>query len=319
MTSEFSIIKQLSEQLTQKHDNALIKGIGDDCAVYDCGKGKCLLISTDTFNEGIHFTRKFSTFHDAGLKAVSAGISDIYAMGGRCAFVVIAISVPKSMRASDILTFYKGAEKACRKCNTVIAGGDTTASAAGFSATVTAAGFADKKKIKYRSGARPGDTVHITGPVGYSMAGLLLLQKKMRSATGLVRQAIKQHRTPFPYTAPLDLHRITSMIDVSDGLSSELNHLARASNVRIRLDTAPLLRDPGLRTLAVRLGVSPQTLVLRSGEEYALVFTARRGYQPGRGILTIGRVESGPPEVYSIVNGFRNTVRSKGFDHFKPE
>jgi len=312
--NEFWLIKKISAIAAKGKSKSLVKGIGDDCAVLDCGNGKFLLVSTDTFNEGVHFMREYSSFHDVGIKSVSAGISDIYAMGGTCELVLIAISVPGNMTIQQIAAFYKGAKRVCDECGAVIAGGDTTSGIRGFSVTVTAAGFARKRQIKYRSGARPGDTVYLTGQVGYSLAGLMLLQKKIHSRRVENIKALLTHRAPRPFIHRLALDGITSMIDISDGLSSELNHLAHASGVKIRLEPELLFRDQGLYRLSQQLGVNIETLVLNSGEEYALLYTGRTGLA-GRHAIPIGRVEKGESGVVRIVGNREKRIAAGGYVH----
>lgn len=307
MKDEFRLIDKISKFVEKDIKRPVIDGIGDDCAVLKYDRTRYLLVTIDTFNEGIHFSRKYSSFYEAGFKAATGGISDICAMGGRCHAVFVSISVPKGVSEKQVMDFYRGVRAVCRYAGASVAGGDTTASRGSFSATIAATGLAMKKDLARRRGALPGDGVYITGPVGFSSAGLALLEKGVRLSSSLMRKAVRKHRTPLPCVNKLR-GRITSMIDVSDGLSSELNHLAGASRVKIIIDRRAILSFKGLREIARVLKKDPLELAFGSGEEYELLFTARQG-----NAIPIGHVSRGSG-VY-LDDGQR--IIPSGYNHFK--
>lgn len=312
MIGEFEIIDKISKYVKSTLRKPVLTGIGDDCAVLKYSHGRLLLVSVDTFNEKVHFRREYSTFYEAGVKAVSGGISDISAMGGRCDAVFVAISVPGNMDEGDIMEFYKGAKHVCGYAGAVLAGGDTTASAGCFSATITVVGQVARKGLKLRGGARHGDGVYLTGPTGHSLAGLCMLERNIRPVSPLMRAALKKHRAPMPYLGRLKTGGITSMIDVSDGLSSELNHLSKRSSVRMVLEKTALFSFKGLRKLAGLVRMDPLELALKSGEEYELLFTAGHGFRVGNAIR-IGTVSRGSGVFFS--DG--TEVKPSGYNHFK--
>ena len=317
---EFALIGRIATLFSGRKPKDLIKGIGDDCAVIDTGSAEYLLVSTDAFLEEVHFKPQYSSFYEAGIKAATGGISDIFAMGGRCRFVFIALSVPKNIGTRQVMNFCRGIRSACDYCGAIVAGGDTTSSKKHFSCTVTSAGYVLKRNLKLRSGARPGDLVFVTAQPGYSLAGLKILERGFSLRTAEARRALRAHRRPLPFIhgrGIFDNPDVHGMIDISDGLSSEANHIARESGVTLELDLSPLVNDPGLLRLARRLAFPVEKLVLESGEEYSLLFTAKRAPRE-KGVIAIGRVEKGSGRVYCRSGDARKLITPGGFNHFRP-
>jgi thiamine-monophosphate kinase len=317
--SETRIIQRINRCVPGKTGKGLLLGIGDDCAVVFKDRSAYCILTTDTFNEEVHFSRKARAFFNAGVKAASAGISDIYAMAGKCLYVLVSVSAPGNMTSRQLLDFYRGVKSVLRYTGARLAGGDTTASRRYFSATITAVGEVAKKDLKLRSGARPGDRVFLTDMPGLSLAGLTLLKRRVRPRSKLMRAAVEKHLAPLPkkdfrrYAG--DLKKVTAMIDISDGLSTEAAHIARRSGVRMVLDEKALLSDPRITVLARALRIRPLDLVLQSGEEYGLLFTAHRSHRAGRAV-EIGRVEKGRPAVYLASGSGRRFISPSGYDHF---
>lgn len=317
MLSEFALLDRIKGVTRNISSNTLLKGIGDDCAVLKMDARKLALLTTDSFNEGVHFSRRFSGFHNAGIKAATGAMSDIYAMGGECTALLVSLGIPGNCTEKEILDFYRGLKKVCALCRCPVAGGDTTGSKGRFFAALTVLGTVPAGDVKFRSGAQPGDRVFLTGQVGYSLAGLRLLKKGIRTGSSIVKKALSRHLRPLPCLAGAVLGRLPevhAMIDVSDGLSSELNHIARESGVAISLDPTPLISDPGLQEVAKFSGVSAEDLAFRSGEEYELLFTAAR--KPGRvPCMEIGRVvKRSKGEVRFEKDG--RLIAPSGFNHF---
>lgn len=312
--NEFSLIQHISSLISTKSDKRLVCGIGDDCAVLDYGTNELVLVSTDSFNEEVHFSRSFSNFEDVGIKATAGAVSDIYAMAGTCRHLFVSIAVPSNMNQRLISQFYSGVKQVADFCHAKVVGGDTTSAVRFFSTTITVVGTAKRGCVKYRSGAKPGDWIYLTGQPGYSQAGLCLLKKGIRKGSTILNRALIQHRRPLPYFYHHSLfqsRKITSLIDVSDGLSSELNHLAMQSNLTFRITIEPLIKDVGLQTLAKLLNVNIRDLVLSSGEEYLLLCTSKSRIRVP-GFLEIGRVEQGRASV--LLDG--EVLSSSGFNHF---
>ncbi|OGJ90939.1 MAG: thiamine-phosphate kinase [Candidatus Raymondbacteria bacterium RifOxyA12_full_50_37] len=317
-SSEFDFISTLKKKIWSNKDKNLIAGIGDDCAVLDFGSAEYLLVTTDTFNEEIHFKQRYLSPYEAGFKAMSGAMSDIAAMGGVCRYALVSLSVPLKLLNGFLVDFYRGMQGPLKKTGALLIGGDTTRSKQYFSASITILGLTQKRRIVLRSGAQPGDKVFLTGLTGYSHAGLLLLKKGTPFQGSGLKRALKKHKSPeFRHDMVKKILQMdpTAMIDISDGLSSELNHLAHSSQVSIIIDYTALDHDPVLRKIAQALHVPVLTLIMNSGEEYELLFTSSKNNEKA-GFLEIGATCKGKPGVWIRKDKTLFPVKSGGYDHF---
>jgi len=282
---EFGLIKKLRHKCINI-PKEILAGIGDDAAAIKQGNRK-ILITTDMLLEGIHFDLSFTTFYQLGRKFLAVNISDIFAMGGVPKYFFISIGIPKNYKQEDINELYAGILKIAGKCGIAIAGGDTCASRQGLILSGTLVGNADK--IITRAGARAGDGIFVTSTLGDSAMGLQLLRGQRAGIRGQnlktgnwklgnldskkVLPLIGKHLTPEP--APLKkTSGVTSMIDISDGLLIDLNHICDESRVGAVLykDKIPVSRE--LVYAAKTLKKDPLDFALKGGEDYALLFTA---------------------------------------------
>jgi thiamine-monophosphate kinase len=282
---EFGLIHKLTDDIILRH-RASRKGIGDDAAVID-HKGYLTLVTTDLLLEGIHFDLTYVPLKHLGYKAVVVNLSDIYAMNGTPLQITVSIGVSSKMSLNAIEEFYKGIKLACNQYEIDLIGGDTSASLNGLTISVTALGTAQSQQVVYRNGAKKGDLICVTGDLGGAYMGLLLLEQENR----LFRKdpTYKPQLEGYQYIlerqlkpeARKDLGQIflakkikpTSMIDISDGLSSDLLHICRASGLgsRIYADKIPLHAET--RRLAEYMRISPIVPALSGGEDYELLFT----------------------------------------------
>jgi thiamine-monophosphate kinase len=312
-SGEFDLIDKIKSILFNSNR------LGDDAAVIDISSTESLLVSTDSFYENVHFNRKWSTFFEAGVKAAAGAISDVYAMGGTCSSLFSAIAVPKNMNRKDVFDFYKGMKFVCDRHSTTIDGGDTVKSPTSlFSSTLTVIGCAKKKDVKLRSGAKSGDAVYITDHVGLSAAGLKLLERGTKSRKRVVVKALAKHLTPEPCKMGCLLAKessVHSMIDISDGLSSELWHIAESSKVLIEICIDELISIPIIVELSEILGVSAAELVLGSGEEYALLFTASEKWKKRTDCYKIGKVVKGVTGVFLKNKEGMTLLPRTGYSH----
>lgn len=329
MKNEFGLIKKISSLLTRGVccNSMYYMGIGDDTAVIPLPNRKALIVSTDSFVEEIHFTRKWSSFYEAGIKAASGAISDMYAMGGSGDYLFSAISVPLGLAEREILKFYKGMKYISDLCGAVVAGGDTVRSPSDhFSATITVCGVVDRSSLKMRSMAKAGDIVYLTGSVGMSESGLRLLMKEdnkqVKFRTRAAKNAIKKHIMPLPCLKGELLGRekkVHAMIDISDGLSSELWHIAESSGVQIEVEAEKIGCEGELKKVAQLIGESSLSLALKSGEEYELLFTASPDWKPCCECFRIGVVKkkSNRPSVKLLQTGTMGLVdlARSGYNH----
>jgi thiamine-monophosphate kinase len=286
-----------------------VQSIGDDCAVLAFG-GKNLLLTVDTFSDKVHFDTKYFSLKEIGERCAEAAISDIAAMGGKPLYMALSLATPNH---TSIHKLIDGVKSSLLRHGIVIVGGDTTYSKI-LSISMTVIGLAAKPV--YRSGAKINDVVYITGHTGLSMAGLYAIKKKI-SGFKTLKDAHKSPRANIKKGLIASKHA-NSMIDISDGLVSELYHLAHQSGVDIEITSMPLNRE--LVRFCKKSNLSPKNFALYGGEDYQLLLTG-----PGsklskiKGLIKIGRVvrTKGRTCVYLNKCGKRTVLDPlKGFKHF---
>lgn len=282
---QFGLIELITKPFTLKHPESL-KGVGDDAAVIDTGKS-LTLVSTELLLEGIHFDLIYTPLAHLGYKAVVAGISDIYAMNGTAKQITVAIGVSARFGIEQIEELYGGIRIACERYGVDLVGGDTSASMTGLTIGVTAVGEVDKDKVVYRSGAKNHDLICVTGDLGAAWLGLKLLdrEKRVLSDTAnpqpqfagyeyLLQRQLKPEAQKGAVEAMAAAGIVpTAMIDLSDGLASDLLQVCKASGVgaRIYLERIPIARESF--ALAGELRVDPVVAALNGGDDYELLFT----------------------------------------------
>jgi len=315
-------------------DARLVKGIGDDCAVVAQDGHQVWLLTMDTLIEGVHFDRSFHPPEKLGRKAVSVNVSDIGAMGGKPVFILLSVGMPQGFDESWFRAFAQGLTDACREYGCLLIGGDTVASPQGFTCTLTVIGEADAAHVVYRSGAKPGDTIWVSGPLGRAAAGLELLRQGIESDNDAFASLREQHLNP---TARVKLGRLLgasglvhAMMDLSDGLATDLAHLCKQSGVGARILSQDLPGVPALAEVARLTGADPEQWALGGGEDYELLLTAAPssqgrlldlGHQCGLTLAPVGTVVAGEGVVLirQRPGGMSETVAIayQGFDHFR--
>ncbi|WP_310600701.1 thiamine-phosphate kinase [Desulfobulbus sp.] len=320
--------------LTDQKDARLIKGIGDDCAVVAKDGRLVWLLTMDTVIEGVHFDLAFHPPEQLGRKVVSVNVSDIGAMGGRPVFALLSIGMPKTFDPAWFQAFARGLTDGCREYGCLLIGGDTVASPQGFNCTLTVIGEAVAERVIYRSGARPGDTVWVSGPLGLAAAGLELLRRQLDGAGDGFAPLLARHLDP---TARVDLGRrlgesglVHAMMDLSDGLATDLAHLCKQSGVGARIAAWELPLLPALVEAARLVGADPEQWAIGGGEDYELLFTApaeardrllELGRQCGLAPTPVGTVveREGVVLLRRRADGTceERGIAYQGFDHFR--
>lgn len=271
---EFEFIKWVSKD-SPRTAEGLLHGIGDDAAVIEGPRGEVWLISTDVLAEGIHFERDWCDSKMLGRKALLVNISDIAAMGGIPWFYFVSISCPYDMTEAEILGIFEGMKDAAKEYSMILAGGDTTESKKGLFISVTVVGCTVRDNIVLRDGAEQGDFIYVSGALGGSAAGLYCLKNKIFDKS--YEKFISRHLLPSPRIALggwLAKNKCaSSMIDISDGLISDLAHITSEKGVGYRLFADDIPMEGGLKEFAASFGIDIYDLVLASGEEYELLFT----------------------------------------------
>jgi thiamine-monophosphate kinase len=269
---EFGLIDLIKKRIFSK-DRQVIVNIGDDAAVIKSSPDRLLIFTTDTLVERIHFDLSYFTFEEIGWKAMVANLSDIAAMGGLPKYALVTVGLPKSMRSEDVLSIYKGMSKIAWNYDCKIIGGDTTLVPKNLFISIALLGEVKRKFLTTRRGAKKGNLICVTGELGEAQAGFEYLKRYGRQK----RSFVQKHLKPYPRinearTLVKDL-KINSMIDISDGLSSELFHLAEESRLGAVIYEEQIPMSAKCVKLAPLLNRSPLSYALSSGEEYELLFT----------------------------------------------
>ncbi len=282
---EFGLIENLTKSIALKNPSS-IKGVGDDAAVLEYGD-KEILVTTDLLLEGIHFDLTYVPLKHLGYKSAVVNFSDIYAMNGQPKQITVSIGVSKRFTVEHIQQLYEGIKLACDVYGVDLIGGDTSASVTGLIISITCIGEGIKDKIVYRNGAKDKDLICVSGDLGAAYMGLQLLERERVASAGIAdfqpkfegkeylleRQLKPEARKDI--VAELDKLGImpTAMMDVSDGLSSELMHICHQSNVGCRIYEERIPIDYQTATMASELNMNLVTAALNGGEDYELLFT----------------------------------------------
>lgn len=299
---EFVLIKHLTEHIKIKNESTRY-GVGDDCAVLQFPEQKQVLVTSDLLMEGIHFDLTYVPLKHLGYKAAMVNLSDIYAMNGMPKQLVVSIALSKRFCIEDLEDFYEGLQLACDSHGVDIVGGDTTSSLTGLAISITCIGEADADNVVYRNGAKETDLICVSGNLGAAYMGLQLLEREKAVFNQQIQEArkrgnqeleneLKNAQPDFSgkeYLLERQLKpearkdiidalsaaniRPTSMIDISDGLSSELLHICSQSNVGCRIYEEHLPLDYQTAVMAEELNMNVSTCALNGGEDYELLFT----------------------------------------------
>lgn len=282
---EFGLIKHLTQFIEIKNEST-VKGIGDDAAVLDY-KNKQVVVSTDMLVEGVHFDLTYVPLKHLGYKSVSVNVSDIYAMNASPKQITVSIAVSNRFSVEAMEELYNGIILACKKHQVDIVGGDTTTSRSGLIISITVLGEASPDALVYRNGAKEGDLLCVTGDLGAAYIGLQLLEREKQifmESPGvqpdlegndyvLERQLKPEARKDIPALLKALELKPTAMIDISDGLASEIFHLTTQSQVGCNLFEEKIPIDPSTYNTAREFNLDPTVCALSGGEDYELLFT----------------------------------------------
>lgn len=294
-------------------------GIGDDCAVMPAGDGE-LLFSTDLLMEGVHFLRNESSPEDVGWKAAAVNLSDIAAMGGTPVATFLSIALPKDAQGEWAERFIEGYTHISRQYDVLLLGGDTTSSLRDIAVNVGVLGRCPSGKKLMRSGAKIGETIYVTGPLGDSAGGLQAILKGT-NRTEEVNTLILRHKRPVPRIDAgrilMETGKVGAMMDISDGIASDLRHILNASGIGavIALDKLPC--SPELDAVCEEQGWDRFELATSGGEDFELLFTGTEGLESELGIevYPIGRTVPGNDIIWTI-GGKAVHLDFEGYKHF---
>lgn len=331
---EFGLIDHITENLPI-HNASTKKAVGDDCAVMDY-EGKKVLVSTDLLLEGVHFDLTYVPLKHLGYKSAIVNFSDLYAMNARPRQITVSLGISKRFTVEHIEQLYAGIRLACEIYGVDIVGGDTTSSRSGLVISITCIGDADEDKIVYRNGAKPTDLICVSGDLGAAYMGLQLLEREKIASAGqkdfqpdfagkeyLVERQLKPEARR-DIIDELEKAGIvpTSMMDVSDGLSSELLHLCKQSHTGCRVYEDRIPIDYQTAVMAEEIGMNLVTAAMNGGEDYELLFTvplsAHDTVKNLKGIKIIGHMTQ-PDEgcVMKTRDGAEFPIKAQGWNPLK--
>ena len=282
---EFKLIEHLTKQIVIQNKST-IKGVGDDCAVIENSHNE-ILITTDLLIEGVHFDLTYMPLKHLGYKAVMVNLSDIYAMNGSANQITVSIALSNRFILEALEELYAGIHLACKNYKIDLVGGDTTSSTKGILISITAIGEAKKKDIVYRSGANPGDLLVVSGDLGAAYLGLQVLEREKQvfkvdpnaqpeldNYSYLVERQLKPEARKDIIEMLKEMEVLpTAMIDISDGLSSEILHLCKQSKVGCNLHEDKIPLDQQVISTCEEFNINSTTIALSGGEDYELLFT----------------------------------------------
>ncbi len=304
---EFGLIARLTDGLAAVNDST-VRAVGDDCAVLRPAPGEDVLVTTDMLLEGPHFDLTYVPLRHLGYKAVAVNLSDIYAMNGRPRQITVGLGISARFTVEHIEELYDGMRLACERYGVDIVGGDTCASRQGLLISITCIGTAAPEAVTGRDGARPTDLIYVSGDLGAAYMGLQLLEREKVASAGqkdfqpdfagkeylIERQLKPEPRRDIVEALAAAGVKPTSMIDVSDGLSSELLHICKSSDVGCRIYEDRIPIDYQTAVMAEELNMNLSTAALNGGEDYELLFTvpltAREAMESVKGVHLIGYI-----------------------------
>lgn len=331
---EFKLIEKLTKSF-QLQNTSSLTGVGDDAAVIQLTEDERLLVSTDMLIEGVHFNLMYTPLKHLGYKAVAVNVSDICAMNGKAEQITVSLAVSNRFPVEALEELYAGIQKACEIYKVDLIGGDTTSSHSGMIISITALGRGSKDKITYRSGAKENDLLVVTGDLGAAYMGLQILEreKEVYKTNPNIQPDLAGHdyiiERQLKPEARVDVIKFlneldvtpTSMIDISDGLASEIFHICESSKVGCHIYDEKIPIDAKTSVTALDFNLDPATCALNGGEDYELLFTIdQKDYHKIKGnphMTVIGHITHEKDGKYYIdKNGSVIELRAQGWNHF---
>lgn len=331
---EFGLIDQLTQEFPLRNPSSL-KGVGDDAAVIN-HEGYKTLVSVDLLLEGVHFDMTYTPLKHLGYKAAVVNFSDIYAMNGTPTQIVVGLGISNRYSVEALDELYAGIRMACEAYNVDLVGGDTTSSRSGLVISITVIGQAKEEDVVYRSGAKPNDLLCVSGDLGGAYMGLLILERE--KAEYLANPNMQPQLKGFDYVLQRQLKpearkdvvarlkelgiKPTSMIDISDGLASEILHLCKESGVGCQLYENKIPIDPTTAKLARDFQVVPSIAAMNGGEDYELLFTIdQKDYEKIQQIsedVTVIGYMTADKGIAELVTPDNHVIplKAQGWDHF---
>ncbi len=327
---EFGLIRRMTKGALVRPER-VVKGIGDDTAVFYPPKDQPMLLTTDLLVEQIHFQRDTISGRDLGFKSLAVNLSDIAAMGGIPLEAFVSIAIPDDCPLEYVDAVYDGLRELAGPLEVNILGGDTTGSKKDLVINIAITGTVEPDCLLLRDGAKPGDLIYLTGPVGDSRAGLQVILDRLDLDDTLLKKLYHRHCKPLPHIREgrflAHSKAVTAAIDVSDGVASDLGHIISQSRCGAKIDTRLLPISPELRQFSEEYAIDPIDFALNGGEDYVLLCAVQADQaadlesaflaQFNRPLYRIGEVTSSGHLEKIDKDGNCKSLKSKGWDHFK--
>ena len=333
---EFGLIERLTGDILPQQQST-VKGVGDDAAILDY-TGRQTLVTTDLLLEGIHFDLVYAPLKHLGYKAAVVNFSDIYAMNGRPEQITVSLGISKRFSVEDLESFYSGIKLACDIYGVDIVGGDTSSSLTGFTISITCIGSAAEGQAVYRNGAKESDLIYVSGDLGASYMGLQLLEREKAAWDGsgdfrpdfegreylLERQLKPEARKDVVDALAAQGIIPTAMIDLSDGISSDILHICKQSKVGCQLYEERLPIDYQTAMMAETFNMNVTTVALNGGEDYELLFTVplhlHEKMKEVKGVHLVGHIAKEEQGCYLVTrDGQEMQLRAQGWDPISGE
>lgn len=331
---EFGLIEKLTGNVSHYHKET-IKGVGDDTAVIAQENGNLTLLTKDLLVEGVHFNLMYTPLKHLGYKSIAVNLSDIYAMNGTPTHIVAGIAVSSKYTLEALEELYDGIKLACEKYKIDFVGGDTTSSQSGLFISITAMGRVTEKRVAYRSGANDGDLICVSGDLGAAYAGLLILEREkevfkanpdLQPDISRYSYVLERQLKPEPRKDMVELLNElnitpTAMIDISDGMASEIMHIAKASAKGAVIYEEKIPIDMQTAEVAHEFNIDPTTFALNGGEDYELLFSIKQSdyekIKAVEGISVIGHITANPAQKDLVsTSGSIIPLKAQGWDSF---
>ncbi len=327
---EFGLIDKIKSLVNSPSEN-LIVGIDDDAAAFKLSKDQVSLISSDALIEGIHFNLSYFTFYQLGWRAMAANLSDMAAMAGWPVYATVTLGLPEQLQVDSVIEMYQGMKDLADSYQVSIIGGDTTKSPDRIFISLTIVGQVDRNKLTLRSGAQTGDSIFVTGKLGGSQSGLKILKSQNNQLKDKFVASVEKHLTPKPRIEEakflVDNFPVHAMIDISDGLASEINHICKRSKVGAIIHEGQIPLTPETKPVAEYFKNDPFKYVLNGGEDFELLFTVPQemtaeiqnvfNQRFNLSCTKIGTIRNNSKGiVLKRVNHIQSSIIERGFDHF---
>lgn len=321
-TGEYEFIHRIRSMMPGEGGD-IVRSIGDDSLVVKSPGEMDILLTTDTFVELVHFNREYATFKQIGNRCMSASVSDIAAMAGFPWYSLVSLSMPRNMLFEDAIALFSGLQKTAEYYECPIAGGETTSTPGPLTITVTVMGTCAPSKAIYRKGAKTGDNIYVTGSIGDAMGGLMAFQRGEPGYESLKQKYLEPSAHVILARSLVEIYKITSMIDLSDGIATDLFHICEESQCGAKIDEGALPISSDLRKLCSKHGLSATDFAITAGEDFELLFTTadqsmgtsfRFLNQP---VTRIGSItDSTAGFTLRRTDGTVQPVTMKGYEHF---